>query len=158
MSLFLTTAHVNLFMLSHLSKPLYVYVDIYVYVYIYRFIYTCMHAYIQREYVCVYIYIYICVYIHTHTHIYTYIHTHTHSGLVTKSDSQNPMDWSQQGSSVPRIFQARLLEWVAFPSPGDLLDSGVKPGSPALQTDSLPTELPGKHMHMCIHTHTHTYT
>ena len=31
-----------------------------------------------------------------------------------------------------------------FPSPGDLLDPGIKPGSPALQADSLPTELSGK--------------
>ena len=31
-----------------------------------------------------------------------------------------------------------------FPSPGDLPDSGIQPGSPALQADSLPAELPGK--------------
>ena len=31
-----------------------------------------------------------------------------------------------------------------FPSPEDLPDSGIEPGSPALQTDSLPTELQGK--------------
>ena len=28
-----------------------------------------------------------------------------------------------------------------FPSPGDLLDLGIEPGSPALQGDSLPSEL-----------------
>ena len=28
-----------------------------------------------------------------------------------------------------------------FPSPGDLPNPGIKPGSPALQVDSLPTEL-----------------
>ena len=31
-----------------------------------------------------------------------------------------------------------------FPSPGDLPNPGIKPGSPALQADSLPTELQGK--------------
>ena len=31
-----------------------------------------------------------------------------------------------------------------IPSPGDLSDPGIKPGSPALQVDSLPAELPGK--------------
>ena len=36
------------------------------------------------------------------------------------------------------------MEWVAFPTPGDLPDPGIKPGSPALQTDSLPTELSRK--------------
>ena len=30
---------------------------------------------------------------------------------------------------------------MPFPSPGDLHDPGIEPGSPALQADSLPTEL-----------------
>ena len=30
---------------------------------------------------------------------------------------------------------------LPFPSPGDLPDPGIEPGSPALQADSLPTEL-----------------
>ena len=34
---------------------------------------------------------------------------------------------SPPGSSVHRIFQARILEWVAFPSPGDLRDPGIEP-------------------------------
>ena len=39
----------------------------------------------------------------------------------------------------------RILEWGSlFPSPGDLPDPGIEPGSPALQADSLPTELFGK--------------
>ena len=42
------------------------------------------------------------------------------------------------------ILQARILEWVLFPSPGDLLDPGIKLQSPALQADSLPSELQGK--------------
>ena len=33
---------------------------------------------------------------------------------------------------------------LPFPSPGDLPDPGIKPRSPALQADSLPTELWGK--------------
>ena len=33
---------------------------------------------------------------------------------------------------------------MPFPSPGDLLNPGIKPGSPALQADSLPSEPPGK--------------
>ena len=32
-----------------------------------------------------------------------------------------------------------------IPSPGDLPDPGIELGSPALQVDSLPAELPGKH-------------
>ena len=45
---------------------------------------------------------------------------------------------SPPGSSVLGISQAKILEWVAFPSPGDLPDPGIKPVFPALQADSLP--------------------
>ena len=38
----------------------------------------------------------------------------------------------------------RILEWVAYAFSGDLPDPGIKPGSPALQVDSLPTKLSGK--------------
>ena len=38
----------------------------------------------------------------------------------------------------------RILEWVPIPSPADLPNPGIKLGSPALQVDSLPTELLGK--------------
>ena len=33
---------------------------------------------------------------------------------------------------------------LLFPSPGDLPDPGIEPGSPALQADALRSELPGK--------------
>ena len=33
---------------------------------------------------------------------------------------------------------------LTFPSPGDLPNPGIKPRSPALQANSLPSELPGK--------------
>ena len=33
---------------------------------------------------------------------------------------------------------------LPFHSPGDLPDPGIKPGSPALQAEFLPSELPGK--------------
>ena len=41
---------------------------------------------------------------------------------------------------------SRLEYWSGwpFPSPGDLPDAGIEPGSPALQADSLSTELRGK--------------
>ena len=41
----------------------------------------------------------------------------------------NPMDCSLPGSSVHRIFQARILEWVAISFSGDLPDKGSKPRS-----------------------------
>ena len=33
---------------------------------------------------------------------------------------------------------------LPFPSPGDLPNPGIEPGSPALQTDALSSEPPGK--------------
>ena len=45
---------------------------------------------------------------------------------------------------------SRREYWSGLPflSPGDLPDPGIKPGSPALQADALPTEPPGKLFHM----------
>ena len=48
------------------------------------------------------------------------------------------------GYTVRGILQARILEWVAISFPGNLPNPGIKPRSPALQVDSLPTEPPGK--------------
>ena len=62
------------------------------------------------------------------------------------SGSFDPLDCSPPGSSVHGIIQARILEWVAFPSPGDLPNPGTETESsepPSLQADSLPTEPPG---------------
>ena len=46
--------------------------------------------------------------------------------------------------TVPGTFQARILEWIAFPSPGDIPNPGTGARSPALQADSLPAEPQGK--------------
>ena len=59
------------------------------------------------------------------------------------SDSLQPLDYSPQGSSVYGILQARILEWLPFPSPGDLPNSGIEPGSLTLQPDSLLSEPQG---------------
>ena len=47
----------------------------------------------------------------------------------------DPMDCSPPGSSVRGILQARILEWLPFPPPGNLPNPGIKPVtlmSPAL--------------------------
>ena len=54
------------------------------------------------------------------------------------STLRDPMDYSRPGSSVHGISQARILEWIAFPSPEDLPDPRIEPTSPELQVDSLP--------------------
>ena len=56
----------------------------------------------------------------------------------------NPMHCSLPGSSAHGILQARILEWVATPFSRDLPNPRIEPRSPALQTDSLPSEPPGK--------------
>ena len=44
----------------------------------------------------------------------------------------DPMDCNLPGSSVHGIVQARILEWIAIFSPGDLPDAGIEPESPTL--------------------------
>ena len=63
-------------------------------------------------------------------------------------DVCNPMDCSLPGSSVHGILQARILEWFAISFSGGsnpgIPNPGIERRSPALQADSLLTELPGK--------------
>ena len=73
----------------------------------------------------------------------------------------DPMDCSTPGLPVhhqlPELAQTHVHRvsdaiqpshphWsgLPFPSPGDLPDPRIEPGSPALQADSLPSESPGK--------------
>ena len=52
-----------------------------------------------------------------------------------------PTLWDPMVSIIVHGFlQARILEWVAFPSPGDLPNPGIELRSPTLQADSLPAE------------------
>ena len=66
---------------------------------------------------CLYIYIYIYIYIYTHLYI----------------QAPLPMGFSRQ----------KCWSGLPFPSLGDLRDPGIESGSPALQADSLLTELLG---------------
>ena len=54
------------------------------------------------------------------------------------------MKFSLPGSSVRGISQARILEWIAISSSGDLPDLGIEPSSPALAGGFFTTETPGK--------------
>ena len=56
----------------------------------------------------------------------------------------DPMDSSLTGSSAHGILQAKDWSGLPCPSPGDLPDPSIEPGSPALQVVSLPSEPPGK--------------
>ena len=52
--------------------------------------------------------------------------------------------WTVACQSPPSIGFSRHEYWsgLPFPSPGDLPDPGIKPRSPALQADPLPSEPP----------------
>ena len=57
----------------------------------------------------------------------------------------NPMDCSPPGSSVQwALCRQEYWSGLPCPPPGDLPNPGIEPRSPALQADSLPSELPGK--------------
>ena len=54
--------------------------------------------------------------------------------------------WTVADQALPPMGFSKQKYWsgVPFPSPGDLPDPGVEPGSPALQADALLSEPPGK--------------
>ena len=58
----------------------------------------------------------------------------------------DPEDYSLPGSSVHGILQARILEWVTIPSPGDLPDPRIERRSPTLEADALTSDPLGKPM------------
>ena len=53
--------------------------------------------------------------------------------------------WTVAYQAPPSMGFSRQECWsgLPFPSPGDLPDPGIEPGSPALQADALPSEPPG---------------
>ena len=62
--------------------------------------------------------------------------------IHTKAAS-NPLDCSPPGSSVHGILQQGCWSGLPSPPPGALPTPGIKPGSAALQADSLLSEPPG---------------
>ena len=67
-------------------------------------------------------------------------------GLVGKSCLTLKTPWTVAFQVPVSMGFSRQEYWsgLPFPSPGDLPDTGIEPGSPAWQADSLLTELQGK--------------
>ena len=67
-------------------------------------------------------------------------------GSVAKSCPTLATPWTitLQAPQSMGFSRQEYQNGLPFPSPGDLPNPGVEPGSPALQADSLPTELQGK--------------
>ena len=66
-----------------------------------------------------------------------------HGGLVAKLCMTLATPWTVARQAPLFVGFSRQEYWsgLPFPSPGDLPDPGIEPGSPALQADSLLTEL-----------------
>ena len=71
----------------------------------------------------------------------------SHSSLRKKVKSLSCVQlfetpWTVAHQAPPSMEFSSQEYWsgLSFPSPGDLPDSGIEPGSPTLQTDALPSE------------------
>ena len=74
--------------------------------------------------------------------------------IITKSEKVKSLSrvrlfvtpWTVVYQAPQSMEFSRHEYWsgVPFPSPGDLPDPGIKPGSPTLHTDALPSKPPGK--------------
>ena len=59
---------------------------------------------------------------------------------VQASNSLPPMDCNLSGSMTMGFSMQEYWRGLPFPSPGDFPNPGIKPRSPALQADALPSE------------------
>ena len=68
-----------------------------------------------------------------------YITSHSHVRLFVTP-------WTVAYQASPSMGFSRQEYWsgLPFPSPGDLPNPGIEPGSPALEADALTSESPGK--------------
>ena len=80
-----------------------------------------------------YVYVYIC----------EWIYIWWFGGLVTQSCPTLVTPWTVACQAPLSMGFSKQEYWsgLPFPSPGDLPNPGTEPRSPALQVDSLPTEL-----------------
>ena len=63
----------------------------------------------------------------------------------------DPMDYSPSGAPIHGILQARILEGVAILFSREYSQTGIEPGSLALQADSLPSEPQGSLLCLAIY-------
>ena len=68
--------------------------------------------------------------------------------------SATPWTVACQAPLYMEFLRQEYWSRLPFPTPGNLPNPGIKPGSPVMQTDSLPLASPGKPY---TYTHIHTY-
>ena len=93
------------------------------------------------ECVCVCVYVYVCVYVCTCLCVCVRVHAQSLQSCPTPCD---PMDWSPQAPLSVGFSRQEYWSGLPSPPPGDLPNPWIEHRSPALQVDSLPSELPGK--------------
>ena len=64
--------------------------------------------------------------------------------LVVSDSFETPWTVAHQVPLFTEFSSQAHWSGMPFPSPGDLPNPGIEPGSPILQTDALPSEPPGK--------------
>ena len=65
-------------------------------------------------------------------------------------DSATPWTVACEAPLSMKFFSQEYWNGLPFPSPGDLPNPGMKPGFPALQADSSPSEPPGRPVKLSI--------
>ena len=72
--------------------------------------------------------------------------------LVTQSCLTlcDSMEVAHQAPLSMEFSRQEYFSGLPFPSPGNLPNPGIKPGSPAFQADTLTSEPPGKPIVACV--------
>ena len=63
--------------------------------------------------------------------------------MESKLPGETPWTVAYQASPSMGFFRQEYWSGLPFPSPGDLPDPGIEPGSPALEADALTSEPQG---------------
>ena len=146
-----THAYKHILVYTTHTKHRHIHTHIHKYISTYAHVYTHMHTNTNtythtytNTHTCILALIYIHTWnintqIHMHTHIYIQTHIYTSDSCSVMSDSETPWTIQSMEFSRPEYWSGKL-----FLSPGDLPDPGIKPRSPPLHVDSLPTEPQGK--------------
>ena len=96
--------------------------------------------------VCVYVYMYVCVCIcvYIHRHVCVSVCVCVYESLSHVQLFATPWTVAHQAPLSLEFYRQEYWSGLPFPSTEDLPDPGIKPMSPALQADSLPSESPRK--------------
>ena len=96
-----------------------------------------------------------CVYMHMNTQIYILIYVHTHVCIVSLLSHVRlfvtPWTVAHQAPLPVKLSRQGYWSGLPFSSPGNLLDLGIKPGSPALQVILYCLSYQGSPNKMCCH-------